>query len=304
MQIISSEIIKNSALEAGFSFCGISNLVDFSKEKQLFEEAIQNGYHAQMGYLERNIDERFNIEITLPDCKSVIVTLFNYNNGKSLQSKYRVSKYAFVRDYHQLVVEQLEKMVTLIKGKNNQFNYKISVDSGRISEKNWSLKAGLGYYGKNGVFLTPQGSFFFIGIILIDQEVDQYDQALPDETNFCGQCSLCMDNCPTKAIVKPYVVDARKCLSYQTLSNKNPDYEFIKGHPWIYGCDICQEVCPKNKKSVINELAVSNSSLFLHFQDSDFENMTKEQFDHYFANTSIGSKGYEKLIQFIKNRQQ
>jgi ferredoxin len=163
---------------------------------------------------------------------------------------------------------------------------------------------GIGYYGKNGVFLTPQGSFFFIGIILIDKEVDQYNQALPDETNFCCQCSLCMDNCPTKAIVKPYVVDARKCLSYQTLSNKNPDYEFIKGHPWIYGCDICQEVCPKNKKSVINELAVSNSSLFLHFQDSDFENMTKEQFDHYFANTSIGSKGYEKLIQFIKNRQQ
>lgn len=301
---ISSETIKKCASETGFSFSGISSLVDFSKEVQNFKESIQNGYHAKMGYLERNIEERFAIDTLLPNCKSVIVNLFNYNIGKALNSNYRVSRYAFVRDYHQLVSEQLEKMVSLIKQHNNHFNYSISVDSGRISEKNWAVKSGLGYYGKNGIFLTPQGSFFFIGLILIDQEVDQYDQPLPDNSNFCGNCSFCIESCPTKAIVKPFVVDARQCLSYQTLSNKNPDFELVKEHPWIYGCDICQEVCPKNKKSVIHELAVSNSSLFLHFEDSNFENLTKEQFDHYFKDTSIGSKGYEKLIQFIKNRQQ
>lgn len=301
---ISSETIKQCSLDSGFSFCGISSSVDFSSEIEHFQQAIQQGYHAQMGYLERNIEERFAIDTLLPNCKTVIVNLFNYNIGKNLNSDFRVSRYAFVRDYHQLVTEQLEKMVTQLQKKDIHFNYKISVDSGRISEKNWAVKSGLGYYGKNGIFLTPQGSFFFIGLILIDQEVDCYDHSLPEESNFCGSCSLCMDNCPTKAIVKPFVVDARQCLSYQTLSNKTPEFELVKQHPWIYGCDICQEVCPKNKKSVINELAVSNSSLFLHFQNSDFENLTKEQFDHYFANTSIGSKGYEKLIQFIKNRQQ
>ena len=169
---ISSEVIKKTALEAGFTYCGISNIVDFSKEVAYFKESIQNGFHAKMGYLERNIEERFAIDTLLPHCKSVIVTLFNYHIDQKIDSKYRISRYAFVKDYHQLIPELLEKMVVYLQQKHEPFNYKISVDSGRISEKNWAVKSGLGYYGKNGVLLTTKGSFYFIWLILFEKELD------------------------------------------------------------------------------------------------------------------------------------
>ncbi len=300
---LSNQSIKKEAQNCDFTFCGIAEPDSFTMEKIWFENAIKNGFHANMGYLERDIDARFNPEHLLPNCKSVVVLLFNYFTGKTINSSYRISKYAFVQDYHHLVSNQIEKMVAKLKSNGAQFNYTISVDSGKISEKNWAIKAGLGNYGKNGLLLTPKGSYFFIGLLLLDQKMDFYDQNELNPIHSCGNCTLCIDHCPTKAIVKPYVIDAKRCLSYQTLSNKTPDYDVVKEHPWIYGCDVCQEVCPKNKKSEVNPYAVTNSSLFLHFQDSDFENLTKEAFDHYFSNTSIGSKGYEKLLQFIKNRQ-
>ncbi len=300
---LTNQSIKKEAQNCDFSFCGIAKPETFTQEKIRFENAIKNGYHANMGYLERDIDARFNPEHLLPGCQSVVVLLFNYFTGKSLNSSYKISKYAFVQDYHHLVSTQIEKMVANLKSNGAQFNYAISVDSGKISEKNWAIKAGLGNYGKNGLLLTPKGSYFFIGLLLLDQKMDFYDQNEPNSIPTCGNCTLCIDNCPTQAIVKPYVIDAKRCLSYQTLSNKTPDYDLVKEHPWIYGCDVCQEVCPKNKKSEINDFAVTNSSLFLHFEDSDFENLSKEEFDRYFSNTSIGSKGFEKLFQFIKNRQ-
>lgn len=299
----SSIQIKKTVTDAGFSFCGIAPIVDFSEEKKLFLDYIEDGFQGNMGYLERDIDTRFNIHSTFPECKSVVVVLFNYNTGKKLQSSYKISRYAFVRDYHKLVSQKLEEVVLHLQGIYPHFSYKISVDSGRVSEKNWAVKAGMGHYGKNGLLISPQGSYFFIGLLLLDREVDQYDHPLNQKENNCGTCKLCIELCPTKAIIKPYFIDAKKCLSYHTLSNKTPDFELIKAHPWIYGCDICQEVCPKNKKSIVSELAVSNSSLFLHFQDEDFENLTKSTFDHYFSDTSIGSKGFEKMVQFIKNRQ-
>lgn len=304
MDLLSNSYLKKITLDAGFTYCGIAPVVDFSDEKKLFQDSIESGFHGNMSYLERNIAERFDIRTILPTCKSVVVVLFNYNTGKTLQSSYRISRYAFVRDYHHLMKEKLEEVVEKMKEKNGDFQYKISVDSGRISEKNWAVKSGVGHYGKNGLLITPSGSFYFIGILLLDQEMDQYDEPHDSDKDSCGTCQRCLEMCPTKAIIKPYVIDARKCLSYQTLSNKTPDFELIKEHSWIYGCDICQEVCPKNKKSTISELAIANSSLFLHFQDSDFENLTKEVFEAYFSNTSIGSKGYAKMIQFIKNRQQ
>jgi epoxyqueuosine reductase len=303
MTSISSAIIKKAAEEVGFSYCGIAELDEFNIEKILFENAIKNGYHANMGYLERDIESRFNPQSILPDCQSVIVVLFNYNTGIQINSNFKISKYAFIKDYHIFLTERLEVMMDQLKMKGFDFEYRLSVDSGKISEKNWAMKAGLGQYGKNGLLLTPQGSYFFIGVALIDKPVDIYDLNEVIQEHYCGKCTICMDHCPTNAIVRPYVIDAKRCLAYQTLSNKTPDYELVKQYPWIYGCDICQDVCPKNKKSVVNKLAVSNSSLFLHFQDADFENLSKEEFDHYFSNTSIGSKGYEKLVQFIKNRQ-
>jgi epoxyqueuosine reductase len=301
MALLSAQFIKEEAIKGGFSFCGISKNEMMPVAKYYFVEAISKGYHDQMGYLERDIEGRFTPEHLLPGCKSVIVALFNYNNGKELHSKYKISKYAFIKDYHVLIHDHLQQFVNQLKKEYPTLAFKCTVDASSISEKNWAVHAGLGHYGKNGVILTPLGSYFFIGLILIDQEVDFYDQ--PTIDGGCGSCSICMDRCPTQAIVSPFVIDAKKCLSYQTLSNKTPDFDLVQEHPWIFGCDVCQDVCPKNKKSVVNELAVNNSSLFLHFEDKDFENLTKEAFSLYFQGSPILGKNYEKLLQFIKNRQ-
>lgn len=301
MALLSSKFIKDTAFDAGFTFCGISKNEEMPVAKFYFSDAISKGYHDQMGYLERNIEGRFSPEQLLPGCKSVIVALFNYNNGKELHSKYKISKYAFIKDYHVLIHDHLQQLVNQLKNEYPTLAFKCTVDASSISEKNWAVTAGLGHYGKNGVIITPLGSYFFIGLILIDQEVDFYDQPIIDQG--CGACSMCMDKCPTQAIVSPFVIDAKKCLSYQTLSNKNPNFDLIKEHSWIFGCDVCQDVCPKNKKSVVNELAVNNSSLFLHFEDKEFENLTKETFNSYFQGSPIQGKNYDKLLQFIKNRQ-
>lgn len=302
MELVSSQFIKKATLSAGFSYCGIAKNEEMSVAKFYFRNSISKGYHDQMGYLERDIEGRFAPENLLPNCKSILVCLFNYNTGKEIQSSYKISKYAFVRDYHVLVEEHLQEIVVQLKQEYPEIKYKCTVDTSRITEKNWAVRAGLGHYGKNGVVITPQGSYFFIGLILLNSEVDCYDQPYLDQG--CGSCKICIDNCPTQAIITPFVINTKKCLSYQTLSNKKPNFDLIKEHPWIFGCDICQEVCPKNKKSVVSELAVSNSSLFLHFHDEAFEKLTKEDFDHYFQGSPIYGKDYEKLVQFIKNRQE
>lgn len=301
MGLVSSQFIKKTAKSSGFSYCGIAENKEIPLAKLHFINAISKGYHDQMRYLERDVEGRFAPETLLPDCKSVIVCLFNYNSGKELQSSYKISKYAFVKDYHVLVEEHLQKVVTKLKQEYPHIKYKCTVDTSKISEKNWAVTAGLGHYGKNGVLITPQGSYFFIGLILLDQEVDFYDE--PNLEQGCGSCTICLDNCPTKAIVTPYVINAQKCLSYQTNSNKKPDFDLIQEHGWIFGCDVCQDICPKNKKSVVSELAVSNSSLFLHFEDEDFEKLTKEECNLYFEGSPISEKDYEKLLLFIKNRQ-
>ena len=301
MTLLSSRFIKETAMASGFTFCGIAKNEEMPVAKYYFSDIISKGFHDQMGYLERDIDGRFAPEQLLPECKSVIVCLFNYNTGIELKSKYKISKYAFIKDYHILIEQHLQEVAQRLLITDPSLQYRCTVDSSKISEKNWAVHAGLGHYGKNGVIITPYGSYFCIGLILINQEVDYYDQ--PNIEQGCGSCSICMDKCPTQAIVSPYVIDAKKCLSYQTLSNKNPDFEFVKEHSWIFGCDVCQDVCPKNKKSVISELAVTNSSLFLHFEDAEFENLTKEAFNHYFQGSPILGKNYEKLLQFIKNRQ-
>ena len=288
-------------MASGFTFCGIAKNEELPVAKYYFNQAISKGYHDQMAYLERDIDGRFTPEQLLPSCKSIIVTLFNYNTGITLNSRYKISKYAFIKDYHVTVESHLQQFAHQLLKIDPTLEYRCTVDSSRISEKNWAVQAGLGHFGKNGIIISPLGSYFFIGLILINKEVDYYDHPNLDQS--CGTCSICMDKCPTQAIVSPFVIDAKKCLSYQTLSNKNPDFDLVKEHPWIYGCDVCQDVCPKNKKSVISELAVTNSSLFLHFEDSEFENLTKEAFNLYFQGTPIQGKNYEKLLQFIKNRQ-
>ena len=299
MEPIAARVVKQVFLDAGFEYCGIAPYQVLSQQQNRFEASIAAGYHARMGYLARNIEKRFDPATLLGNCQSVIVVLFNYYTGLEQKSDYKISKYGFVRDYHRLLEEQMELGMQRLLQSYSAMQYRCVVDRFPISEKSWAVAAGCGFLGKNGLLVTPLGSFFNIGIILINQKVDQYDT--PVEQNQCGTCTRCIDHCPTKAIVVPYHVDAERCLSYQTLSNKKPDYALISEHEWLFGCDVCQDVCPHNKKIKINELSVQNSSLFLQLGNRELETMSKTDFDLYFKDTPFHNK-YDQMVSMIKHK--
>ena len=294
-------IIKEKAHDLGFSFCGIAQAKELIQAKTLFKTALSANYHGKLAYLERDINTRFSPKKLLKECETVIVCLYNYYTGQQIPSSYQISKYAYIKDYHTFLKEKLLVLAQILQNGDKTLQYKIAVDSSNISEKNWAVEAGLGHYGKNGIFITEKGSWFFIGLLLVNQKADYYDEPL---NTGCGTCDICIKSCPTGALVAPYQVDVKRCLSYQTLSSKEPDFDLLKKHPWIYGCDICQDICPKNKKPDINPEAVQNSSLFLHFQNENFENLTKDDFDRYFRGSSIFEKKYERFISIIKNRKE
>jgi epoxyqueuosine reductase len=175
--------------------------------------------------------------------------------------EYKIARYAQIEDYHIFMKEKLELLARHLQEQYGNFNYKTTVDTLTISEKAWAVRAGIGYYGKNGVLQTSLGSFIFLGILLIDKEVDAYDEP---NTKSCGNCNKCIAGCPTGAIVNPYYVDCNQCISHINLNKKETDFSRIAQYGWIKGCDVCQEVCPNNLCASINSDAIAiKKSIFL-----------------------------------------
>lgn len=280
----------------GFTRCGIAASNAPPAGENYFEEMIGEGFHAGMGYLARNIHGRFSPDSLLPGCKSVIVCLYHYKTATEMTGRYRVARYARLTDYHSFLKEKLEKLAADIHSGRPDMDYRITVDSSPLTEKNWAVKAGLGSIGKNSLFRSKEGSFCLIGTILTQWELEP-DTEEPVE---CGECTLCMDACPQKAIVTPYRVDANRCLSYINTEKKNPDEGIPSCSPWIFGCDICQEVCPHNRNTYENPDVMNHFSLFLHFQDKDFEMLTAEQFDLYFKGTPLERRKFGRVYQEIQ----
>ena len=294
MNQTSAEIIKEKAIELGFTRCGIAQARPLSEEQQKFELIIREGRHAQMNYLSRESEKRFSPELFFPNCKSVIVCLYHYDANIKISSDYRIARYAYLQDYHLFIKEKLERLATFIHQEKG--NYKITVDSSPISEKNWAVKAGLGSIGKNSLFRSKEGSFCFIGTILTDLSFD-YDMENPVE---CGDCTRCIDACPTQAIIRPYCVDANRCISCRTIEEKNAIHPCDPDDLWIFGCDICQEVCPHNAKPFHNPDVENYFSLFLHFKNEDFEELDKEKFDFFFKGSSLERRKFENVKREIK----
>jgi epoxyqueuosine reductase len=314
-----SEIIKETAQKNGFALCGIAKAEPLTIEKERFEKALAQNYHAQKPYLERDIDRRFVPELLLRNCKSVVVCGFNYNavcgerlaecnewNAVSsmnvelekLLPKYKISQHAQIKDYHIFMKEKLEALAKELQDKNGSFNYKTTVDSSTISEKAWAVKAGIGYYGKNGIIQTPFGSFVFLGILLIDKEVDIYDT---QNQSSCGNCNKCITACPTQAIVAPYYVNCNQCITHLAQNNNEAGFTFIAKYGWIIACDICQNVCPNNMSAPVNKEAVEMRAPFLENKEEIFNTLTPESFEKFFKDTVFYKFKYEGLKWRVKD---
>lgn len=246
-----SEQIKQKALEIGFHKIGIVRAEALEAERANFNSWIASGFQGEMAWMEREPDKRTDPRLLFPSAKSVIVVAINYytpHKHEGDQSEGKISRYAWGDDYHEVLKEKLRVLLNWIKSENPEADGKICVDTAPIMDKAWAVRAGIGWLGKHSNVITQEcGSWIFIGEILLNLSLDYETEIVPDH---CGSCTMCLDACPTSAIVEPYVVDSRKCLSHATIELRSEVLpveieEHLEG--WLYGCDICQDVCPWNR---------------------------------------------------------
>ena len=246
-----TSFIKQCALQDGFNYCGVAHAERLEKEGLQLKTWLQNNMHASMGYMENHFELRIDPENLWPGAKSMIVVAINYFPGKLEwgNQEFEVSRYALGTDYHDVLREKLSRLLKQIQEVEPEAAGRVCVDSAPVMEKIWAQKAGIGWQGKNSLLLTKNhGSYVFLGILILNVEL-QYD--VP-ETDHCGNCFKCMVACPTHAIVTPGVIDSGKCISYHTIERKdNFENNTPKWEKWIFGCDICQEVCPYNHEAIL-----------------------------------------------------
>lgn len=289
--------IKTEAERLGFSACGIAKARRLDEAQKHFSEWLSEGKHADMAYMERNADKRLDPRLLLDDAKSLIVLLHAYY-PKNLQKNEEapvLSKYAYGEDYHFVLKDKMKTLAEYIKSERPDAKMRIFTDSAPVAEKKWAQIAGLGWIGKNSNLLTRRGSFFFISEIIIDQALE-YDDAYTK--NHCGNCTLCIDACPTQAISPPYSVDSGKCISYLTIEHKGEIPEKFSGkfEDRVFGCDICQDVCPFNKKPVITEEErFSPHPELLRMNRKDWQELAPNRFSELFKKSAVKRTKYKGL---------
>jgi epoxyqueuosine reductase len=295
-----TSIIKQEAQRLGFLSCGISKAGFLEEEAPRIENWLNNQMNGQMSYMENHFDKRLNPTLLVDDAKSVISLLLNYYPSElQNEDSYKISKYAYGQDYHHVIKEKLKELLHFIQTEIGEVSGRAFVDSAPVLDKAWAAKSGLGWIGKNSNLITQKvGSFYFIAELIIDLELD-YDTPTTDH---CGSCTACLDACPTEAIVAPYVVDGSKCISYFTIELKDNLPQEMKGKfdDWMFGCDVCQDVCPWNRfsKSHNEPLFQANSDI-LNFSKSDWEEITVDTFQKVFKNSAVKRTKYEGLLRNI-----
>ena len=246
-----TEQIKHQAIELGFDKVGIVCAETLAVEGERFDQWLAKDFHAEMKWLEREPEKRKSPAMIFPDAKSIVVVALNYytpHEHENSDEKGKVSRYAWGDDYHDVLKEKLRELLAFIKTLDESVEGKICVDTAPMMDKAWAVRAGLGWLGKHSNVITKEfGSWFFIGEIILNVELDYETEIIGDH---CGTCTKCLDACPTSAIVAPYIVDSKACLSYTTIELRDSELpEDIKNNlnGWLYGCDICQDVCPWNR---------------------------------------------------------
>jgi len=298
--------IKEKAAALGFCGCGIAAAEHLAGDEERLKQWLDAGCQAGMHYMERNLEKRTDPRLLAEGTKTVISLLYNYFPGKELnrENGFRLAKYAYGVDYHELIREKLIALCKALLEINNKAVTRAFVDSAPVLEKAWANRAGLGWIGKNGMLITrKQGSFLFLAEILTSLE-PEYDK--PFAVNYCGNCSKCMDACPTQAISAPGVVDANRCISYLTIENKGEIPESLRGKwdRWIFGCDVCQDVCPWNRFSVGHaEPAFMPVIELASMQTGDWLKLDKERFTSLFKHSAVKRckfEGLKRNIDFVK----
>ena len=299
-----SASIKEEAKRLGFLSCGISKAGFLEEEAPRLEKWLNNNMNGQMSYMENHFDKRLNPTLLVDGAKSVISLLLNYFPFEfQNEESYKISKYAYGQDYHFVIKEKLKELLHFIQTEIGEVSGRAFVDSAPVLDKAWAAKSGLGWMGKNSNLITQKvGSFYFIAELIVDLELE-YDTPT---TDYCGTCTACIDACPTEAIVAPYVVDGSKCISYFTIELKDNIPTEMKGKfdDWIFGCDVCQDVCPWNRFSKShNEPLFQAIPELLSFTKNDWEEITEDVFKEIFKNSAVKRtkmEGLKRNIIFFK----
>jgi epoxyqueuosine reductase len=298
-----SQLIKQEALRLGFDFCGISKADFLEEEAPLLEQWLKNGMHGNMHYMENYFDKRLDPRKLVDGAKSVVSLLLNYYTDEKQEDEAapKISIYAFGKDYHFVIKEKLKALLHFIHENVGEVNGRVFVDSAPVLDRAWAKKSGMGWIGKNTNLINPKsGSYFFIAELILDLELKP-DAPMQD---YCGTCSRCIDACPTDAIVKPYVVDGSKCISYFTIELKEEIPSEMKGkfENWAFGCDICQDVCPWNRFSKPHhEKDFEPKKEILQMKESEWKELTEDLFKKRFKDSALkraGFKGLKRNIDF------
>ena len=295
--------IKQFARSLGFSYCGIAKAQPLDEDARRLEAWLKKGMHGKMAYMENHFDLRIDPAKLVPGAKSVITLLLNYFPSETqVDSSYKIARYAYGKDYHDVIRSKLHALLSLIKEHIGEVNGRGFVDSAPVLERTWAQRSGLGWIGKNGNLLNKQsGSYFFIATLITDLEL-VYDD--PYAKDFCGTCTKCIDACPTEAILPNKTIDGSKCISYFTIELKDqliPSEMKNKFDGWMFGCDTCQEVCPWNRFSApTEETQFQPIPAILHFSKSQWEELTEEKFKEIFRQSPLKRAKYEGIRRNIK----
>jgi epoxyqueuosine reductase len=299
-------LIKAKTKALGFFECVLVPASPLPEEKKPFQNWLEAGMHGKMGYMARNVEKRFNPAQLVENAKTILIVLQNYYPEKTQQDIDApvLSKYAYGIDYHFVMKEKLKQLLQFIRETIVPCNGRPFVDSAPVSERTWACKAGLGWIGKNSSLISARhGSFFFIGELILDAELP-YDS--PEiENDRCGTCTQCIDACPTNAITPGRMIDARKCISYQTIELKGELDQNLenKFNNRVFGCDICQDVCPWNRKaSPHQEAALKPPGRLLELTRKEWHEMDKQLFNQLFKKSAVqrtGFKGLKRNLKFI-----
>ncbi|CAM1341785.1 tRNA epoxyqueuosine(34) reductase QueG [Tenacibaculum amylolyticum] len=297
-----SEIIKAHAKRLGFISCGIAKADFLEEEAPRLEEWLENGFHGKMQYMENHFDKRLDPRLLVEGAKSVVSLSYNYFPEETQKDgAYKLAKYAYGEDYHHVIKNKLFELLSCIREEIGEVDGRCFVDSAPVMERAWAERAGLGWNGKHTLLIQKQqGSFFFLAELIIDLEL-AYDD--PFTTDHCGKCTRCIDACPTEAILPNNQIDGSKCISYLTIELKDniPSQFKEQMEDWMFGCDICQDVCPWNRFSKPhNEPLFQPKELLLDMKKEDWKELTEETFRKVFKKSAVKRAKYKGLTENIR----
>ncbi|MGS0748627.1 tRNA epoxyqueuosine(34) reductase QueG [Halpernia sp. GG3] len=299
-----SDLIKQKAQKFGFQSCGISKAEFLEEDAPKLENWLKNNYHGEMAYMENHFDKRLDPTLLVEDSKSVISLSYNYFPTEKIETldNFKISKYAYAEDYHEIIKGILNDLVNELKQEIGDFHCRIFVDSAPVLERSWARKSGIGWVGKNANLITKQnGSFYFLAEIICDLDLI----ADSETTDHCGTCRKCIDACPTDAIISDKIIDGSKCISYATIELKNEIPTSFKGkmEDWMFGCDICQDVCPWNRFSLPNKQEKFQPNAYLKdFKKENWQELSQDLFSEIFQKSPVKRTkfaGLERNIRFL-----